>query len=258
MQVFRPRIVGFICNWSLPPETEITSPKGIEGYPKIHVVRVMCAGRIDPVIVLDTFVQGADGVLIVGCPSPDCHYVEGNLQAERKVEVLKKLLSIAGLEPERLKLDWVYAVLIEPFAKVVDDFRSRVMTLGQSPLAGEKPDDRILLNVLAAKNAAADFRLRVLTGREEELTEAMNVYGERIPQGKFDELLDEIVEEEFIRHKIHLSTKHRPRSVKELAAITGLKPASVLRHIVDMRRRGMLTLDHIEETTPLYKALEVQ
>lgn len=256
--IFRPKIIGFVCTWGKPLDVETTSPKGVQGYPKMHIVRVMCAGRIDPVIVLDTFAKGADGVLVVGCPAPDCHYIAGNAQAERKVKMLKKLLSLTGLEPERLKLEWAYAADIEPFATIVDGFREQVMSMGQSPLAGKKPDEKVLVNVLAAKNAAADFRLRVLAGREEELTEAKNVYGEAIPQGEFDELLDEVVAEEFIRHKIHFLARQKPLSVKELAAIMDLKPASVLCHIVDMRRKGMIALDHIEETTPLYKALEVQ
>jgi hypothetical protein len=165
---------------------------------------------------------------------------------------------LTGLEAGRLGLDWAYSTDIEPFAGIVDGFRSQVMRLGASPLAVKQPNKEILLNVLAAKNAVADFRLRVLSGREEELTEARNVYGETIPQGELDELLDSIVEEEFIHHKIHFLTKQRPLSVKELAVATDQKPARVLCHIVDMRRRGMIALDHVKETTPLYKALEVQ
>jgi len=256
--MFKPEIIGFVCNWSLPKGVDVASPPGIKGYPKMHVVRVMCAGRIDPVIVLDTFARGADGVIVISCPSPDCHYIEGNLQAENRFKMLKKLLSLTGLEPDRLRLDWAYATEIEPFATIVDDFRNQVIKLGQSPLSGEKPDKKILLNVLAAKNAAADFRLRTLTGREEELVQVANVYGETIPQEQFDDLLYEIVEEEFFQRKIHILTKQKPLSVKELAAIMDAKPTTVLRHIVDMRRKGMIILDHIEKTAPLYKALEVQ
>ena len=256
--MFKPRIIGFVCNWSLPLGMEPEGPSGLKGSPKMHIVRVMCAGRLDPVTVLETFAKGADGILIVGCPSPDCHYVEGNLQAENKVTMLKKLLSLTGIKPERLRLDWAYASEIQPFAKIVDSFRNQIIALGPSPLAGKKQDRQALLNLLAAKEAAADFRLRVLTGREEELTEARNVYGEAIPQGEYDKLLDEIVKEEYIRHKIHLLTKQNPRSVKELAVAVNEKPAHVLCHIVDMRRKGMIALDHTEENTPLYKALEVQ
>ncbi len=125
-------------------------------------------------------------------------------------------------------------------------------------MAGERPDTKILLNINAAKAAAEDFRLRVLVGRERELTEKENMYGEKISQGEFDVLLHKIAEAEFVRHKIHLLAKEKPMSVKEIAAIINLKPALVLRHIVNMRRKGMITLDHVERTSPLYKALEIQ
>jgi F420-non-reducing hydrogenase iron-sulfur subunit len=255
--MFSPKIVGFVCNFSLPPEIETAHP-GAEGRPKMHIIRVMCAGRIDPVIVLETFAKGADGVLIIGCPQPDCHYIEGNSQSERKVRILRELLGLTGLEPERLGLDWAYAANVEPFVRIVDDFRYQVAHLGISPLARKVQDPQVLLNVLAAKDAASGFRLRVLTGREQELAEARNVYGEEIPKGELDELIDEVVKEEFVRHQIHLLARQKPQSVRELAEATNQRPAHVLCEIVDMRRKGMIALDSIEGTTPLYKALEVQ
>ena len=256
--MFRPRIICFICNWSLPAGVDVASPTTIHAYPKVHMVQVMCVGRVDSAVVLGTFANGADGVLVIGCHPPDCHYIYGNLQAERKVKMLKKLLSLTGLEQERLRLDWAYAYEIERFPKIIDDFRNLVIALGPSPLAEEKADSNILLNIKAAKAAAEDFRLRVLVGRERELTEKENMFGEKISQKEFDVLLHEVVEAEFIRHKIHLLTKEKPMSVKEIAAIANMRPALVLRHIVNMRRKGMIALDHVDRTTLLYKALEVQ
>jgi len=256
--MFKPKIIGFICNWSLPKEIGRISSSRTYGYPKILIVRIMCVGRIDPAIVLETFAKGADGVLVIGCPSPDCHYIEGNLQVEQKIKMLEELISLTGLEPERLRLDWAYASEIERFAKIIDDFRKQVIVLGPSPLAGERPYPNILLNIKAANAAAEDFRLRVSVGRERELTEKENVYGEKISQEEFNSLLYEIIRVEFIRHKIHLLTQEKPMSVKEIASITNMKSALVLRHIVNMRRKGMITLDHVEKTTPLYKALKVQ
>lgn len=254
--MFRPKIIGFICNWSLPTEVDIASTSRIHGYPKIHIVRVMCVGRIDPVIVLETFAKGADGVLVIGCHPPDCHYIEGNLQAERKIKMLKKLISRTGLEPERLRLDWAYASEIERFAKVIDDFRNQVTALGQSPLAGEKTDTNILLNIKAAKAAAEDFRLRVLVGREKELIEDENVYGEEVSQEEFDEIMDEAVEAEYVRNRIYLMVKDENLSVKELSKRLDLDPRTVLRHVVVMRRRGWVAVEKVEGTSPLYTALE--
>ena len=258
MREFEPKIIGFLCNWCSYAGADLAGVSRIQYPPNIRIVRVMCSGRIDPVIPLEVFAKGADGVLILGCHPGDCHYVDGNLHAERKFKMLKKLLALTGLEPERLRLDWVSASEGQRFAGIVTEFTERIRKLGPSPLSEENLDKEILENIQAAKNAVSDFRLRVLVGRERELTEKVNVYGEKISQEEFDSLLDEIVRAEFIRHKIHILTKQKPLSVKELAAIIRMEPALVLRHIVDMRRKGMIALDRVEETTLLYRALEIQ
>jgi coenzyme F420-reducing hydrogenase delta subunit len=216
----------------------------------------MCSGRVDPVIILEMFANGADGVIVTGCHPGDCHYIEGNLHEERKIKMLKKLLALTGLELDRLRLEWVSAAEGQRFAQIVTDFTDQIRKLGVSPISGETPDQKILANIQAAKNAAAGSRLRVLVGRERELTEKENVYEEKIPQNEFDSVLDEAVETEFIRHKIALLAKDKPASVKELSTLVGLDPANVLCHVVNMRRRRMITFDHLEGATPFYKTLE--
>jgi coenzyme F420-reducing hydrogenase delta subunit/predicted transcriptional regulator len=218
----------------------------------------MCSGRIDPIIPLEVFIKGADGIIVLGCHPADCHYVEGNLYEERKIKMLKKLLALTGLEPERLRLDWVSASEGQRFAQIVTEFTEQIRELGPSPVSGKTPSRKVLENLIAARNAAVDFRLRVLVGRERELTEKCNVYDEKMPQEEFDSLLSEVVEAEFIRQKIHLLTRTQPLSVKALAEATGLNSAAVLKQIVDMRRRNMITVDHIEGQTPLFAALEVE
>ncbi len=104
--MFKPKIIGFICHWSQPVSLNGATTRRISGYPRIRIVRVMCIGRIDPVVVLEAFAKGADGVLLVGCHPPDCHYVEGNLHVEYTIKTLKKLIALTDLEPERIKLLW--------------------------------------------------------------------------------------------------------------------------------------------------------
>jgi len=255
--MFRPKIIGFICNWSLPAEVDLAGPSDIRAHPKIHIIRVMCVGRIDPALVLDTFAKGADGVLVIGCHPPDCHYVEGNLQAERKIKMLKKLMSRTGLEPERLRLDWTYGSEIELFTRIVNGFRKEIRALGPSPLGGENPDMSMLLSVEAAKAAAEDFRLRALVGREEELIEDGNVYEEAVSQEEFDEIMDEAINSEYIRNRIYLMVRKEPRSVKDLSKHLGVDARTVLSHIVVMRQKGWVTLERVDGTSPLYTALEV-
>jgi coenzyme F420-reducing hydrogenase delta subunit len=254
---FEPKIIGFLCNWCSYAGADLAGVSRIQYPPNIRIIRVMCSGRVDPVIVLEMFASGADGVIVTGCHPGDCHYVAGNLYEERKIKMLKKLIALTGLELGRLRLEWVSAAEGQRFAQVVTEFTEQIKKLGPSPVSGEKPNQQIFENLQAAKNAAAGFKLRILVGRELELTEKNNVYQEKLSQEEFDSMLDEIVEAEFIQHKIHLLTRTKPLPVKVLAEAVEMKPAAVLRQIVDMRRRNMIALDHIEGTTPFYKALEV-
>jgi len=258
MSEFEPRIIGFLCNWCSYAGADLAGVSRIQYPTNIRAVRVMCSGRIDPTIPLEVLKQGADGVIVLGCHPGDCHYSEGNLYEERKIKMLKKLIALTGLEQGRLRLEWVSASEGQRFAKVVTEFTEQIRKLGPSPLSGSKPNQKILENLQAAKDAASDFKLRVLVGRERELTEKCNAYKGKIPQEEFDSLLDETVEAEFARHKIYLLAKDEPVSVKALAEAIEMKPADVLKQVVAMRRLNMITIDHVEGTTPFYKALEVE
>jgi coenzyme F420-reducing hydrogenase delta subunit len=255
---FEPKIIGFLCNWCSYAGADLAGVSRIQYPPNIRIIRVMCSGRVDPVIVLEMFANGADGVIVTGCHHGDCHYVEGNLYEERKIRMLKKLIKLTGLEFERLRLEWISAAEGQRFAQVVTEFTEQIKKLGPSPVSGAKPDQKILENLQVARNAVADFKLRVLVGRELQLTEKGNVYDEKISDENFDSLIDEAVEAEFVRHKIHFLTRNRSLPVKSLAEAVEMKPAAVLEQIVAMRRKNMITLDHVEGTTPFYKALKVE
>ena len=246
-----PKIVCLMCNFAFcKSENPVPS--------NINVARVNCVGEVDPTVVLEIFERGADAVMLAGCKPPDCHFVEGNLQAERAVKMLKKLLALTGLEPERLSLLWYSPLEETSLTSSAKEFSKKIEKLGASQLKNAKRESMPMVNLLAAKNAAGEFRLRVLLGREKELTEGVNVYGDKLTPEEFETLMDDVVEDEFIRYKIHLLTKTKPLSVKALAEVTEMKPAAVLKQIVNMRRKNMIALDSIEGTTPLYKALEVE
>lgn len=252
----KPKIACFICNWAFSEERLAVSKTHKLG--ETNVMRMACIGGLDPVLIFETFIEGADGVLLVGCSPLDCHFVEGSIYAESTVAVTRKLLGLTGLESERLALHLGSPVEELKFSKVVEDFVGLLEKLGPSPLAKKKPDANILENALAAKNAVEDFRLRAYMGKELELTRRANAYGERISQDEFNTFLDEVVTAEFIRQRILLLAKKEPFSVKELSKVLNMKPPVVFRHILNMRRRGMIALERTEGTTPLYKAVRVQ
>jgi F420-non-reducing hydrogenase iron-sulfur subunit len=130
---FEPLIIGFCCNWCSYAGADLAGTSRYEYPPNIRIIRVMCTQMIPPWLVVDALTKGADGVLITGCHPGDCHYIDGNLKAQRRVDALDVMLQDMGLEPERLKLEWVSAGEGEKFARVVQDFTDDVRKLGPNP-----------------------------------------------------------------------------------------------------------------------------
>ncbi|MEM3627810.1 MAG: hydrogenase iron-sulfur subunit [Candidatus Bathyarchaeia archaeon] len=132
---FEPKIIGFLCNWCSYAGADLAGVSRIQYPPNIRIVRVMCSGRIDPIFILEAFKNGADGVLVAGCHLPsDCHYISGNFKALRRVTLLRKILSEFGIEPERLRLEWVSASEGDRFAAIVREMVEEIKKLGPSPL----------------------------------------------------------------------------------------------------------------------------
>ncbi len=127
---FEPKIVGFLCNWCSYTGADLAGTSRMKYPPNIRSIRVMCSGRVDPTFVLKAFAEGADGVLIAGCHPGDCHYIDGNMKTLRRVPLLKRMLDQLGIEPERLRLEWVSASEGERFKEVVEEMTETVRKLG--------------------------------------------------------------------------------------------------------------------------------
>jgi F420-non-reducing hydrogenase iron-sulfur subunit len=134
---FEPRIIGFLCNWCAYAGADLAGVSRIQYPPNIRIIRVMCSGRVDPAFILEALKDGADGVLVAGCHLPsDCHYISGNFKALRRITLLKKVLKQLGIEPERVRLEWISASEGDKFATVVKDMVEEIRKLGPNPLKG--------------------------------------------------------------------------------------------------------------------------
>jgi F420-non-reducing hydrogenase iron-sulfur subunit len=127
---FEPRIVGFLCNWCSYAGADKAGAAQLTYPPNVHVIRVMCTGRIDPQFVLRAYEQGADAVLILGCHPGDCHYKEQNYRAIQRHRILLRVLRQFGIEDERCRLDFVSAGEGEAFARIVTEMVDAVKRLG--------------------------------------------------------------------------------------------------------------------------------
>ena len=131
---FTPRIVGFLCNWCSYAGADLAGATKLKVPASLSVIRVMCSGRVDPVLVATALLRGADGVLIAGCHPGDCHYREGNYYARRRFTLLKKTIESLGLEPDRLMLAWVSASEGQRFGEVANEFAKQISEMGPNPM----------------------------------------------------------------------------------------------------------------------------
>ena len=103
-------------------------------YPtNIKIVKVPCTGRVDIVLMMKAFENGADGVYLVGCLEGDCHYLTGNLKARKRVEYVKKLLDECGIGGERVAMYNLSSAQGQRFAEVAREMTEKIKALGPNP-----------------------------------------------------------------------------------------------------------------------------
>ncbi|RLE45454.1 MAG: disulfide reductase, partial [Candidatus Methanomethylicota archaeon] len=130
----RLKIIAFFCNWCGYAAADMAGVSRYEYPSAVEIIRVMCSARVDPLHILYAFLLGADGVLIVGCHPGDCHYISGNLMAEKRILQVKEWLKDIGLEPERVRLEWASAGEGLRLAKIIEEFTHQIEELGPNPL----------------------------------------------------------------------------------------------------------------------------
>jgi len=130
---FEPLIVAFCCNWCSYAGADLAGTSRFEYPTNIRIIRVMCTGRVDPTLVLETLRVGADGIIIAGCHPGDCHYQKGNYMMEKRFDYIEKAVKSIGIEPGRVKLEWVSASEGAKFAALVREMTEQIKRLGPSP-----------------------------------------------------------------------------------------------------------------------------
>jgi len=140
MTDFEPKVVVFCCNWCSYAGADLAGTSRLKIKPNFRVVRTMCSGRIEPTFVFHAFDKGADGVMVAGCHPGDCHYNSGNYKARRRMMLLKNVLAQLGIEPERLRLEWISAAEAVKFQSTVNEFIDEVTKLG--PITSDKKEER--------------------------------------------------------------------------------------------------------------------
>jgi len=132
MSDFEPTVVAFFCNWCTYTAADLAGTSRLTYPPNIKIIRMMCSGMVDPKYIIKALLEGADGVLVSGCNPGDCHYINGNFKARRRIKLLKEILPRFGFEPERLRLTWIAASDGVLLAEVVHELVIQLKGLGPS------------------------------------------------------------------------------------------------------------------------------
>jgi coenzyme F420-reducing hydrogenase delta subunit len=127
----KPHIIAFGCYWCGAGENDI---QAIEDFGDYKLIKLMCSGRINTALVLQTFERGADGVVVFGCAEGKCHYQEGNLNALEQEKIITSLLAMLGIEPQRFRVE------LDDFSKdgkrdlLMKGFLKEIKGFGPSPI----------------------------------------------------------------------------------------------------------------------------
>ena len=130
MAEFEPKIIAFVCNWCTYAGADLTGTSRIKYATNVRAIRLPCTGRIDFMLILKAFAQGADGVIVSGCHPGDCHYTAGNYHARRRWILFRKLLDYVGIDIRRITFSWVSAAEGAKWAELVNSVTEDVRKLG--------------------------------------------------------------------------------------------------------------------------------
>ncbi|MHB9091163.1 MAG: hydrogenase iron-sulfur subunit [Chloroflexota bacterium] len=132
---YEPQILAYCCTYCAYTAADLAGSMRLRYPPNVKIVKMPCTGKIDALYILRAFEHGADGVYVAGCHEGNCHFLEGNINAKRRVKHLKKVLDEIGIGGDRLEMFNMSAAEGPRFAEVANLMTERIKALGPSPLA---------------------------------------------------------------------------------------------------------------------------
>lgn len=128
------QVVAYCCRYCAYAAADLAGVLRVSYPDEVRIIEIPCAGRLDPLEVLHTFEQGADGVMVAGCLEGDCHFQVGNLSARRRVDRIRSILQEIGLDAERIHMFNMSAAMGQQFAQAATQMTEQIVRLGPSPL----------------------------------------------------------------------------------------------------------------------------
>jgi coenzyme F420-reducing hydrogenase delta subunit len=128
--VFEPKIIAFCCQYCAYSAADMAGSMRLSYPPEVEIVLIPCTGRFDVILALRAFEKGADGVYAAGCLEGNCHFLDGNIRARKRINYLKKELEAIGYDPLRIEMYNLSASQGPRFAEIASEFTLRITELG--------------------------------------------------------------------------------------------------------------------------------
>jgi coenzyme F420-reducing hydrogenase delta subunit len=237
---FKPIIVGFLCNWCCYGGADLAGVSRFQYPPYLRVIRLMCSGRVDLEFIFRAFANKADGVFIGGCHLNDCHYnPEGNYDALGNSLVAKRILEEIGVNPERLRLEWVSAGEGIRFADVMTEFGGKIKSLGPFGSSEGREVADLQAGLLAATQLVPYFKL-VERERFRVPKRTEEGYHEFFARSDFDPLFKGLILDKLAMGRIMGALRTGLKTAEDVAQKLRLDPGEVARHLRLLTQQGMV------------------
>lgn len=124
-----PKIIAFCCHYCAFTAADLAGTMRQQYPPNIHIVRLPCTGKVHVNMILQAFVDEADAVMVAGCEIGSCHFLEGNIRAKKRINIAKKKLEEAGVNPEKLEMFHIGASEGPLFAQTSREFTEKIIKI---------------------------------------------------------------------------------------------------------------------------------
>mgnify|MGYP005839466681 CR=1 FL=1 len=131
-------LVVYACEYCAYAAADLAGALRMQYPPDIKIVQIPCSGKMDIILALQALEDGVDGVITAGCLPGECHYLEGNVSARRRVERLQQILEEIGLEPQRVRMINLSSTMAGQFVAAVTEITRQIQALGANPLRDQK------------------------------------------------------------------------------------------------------------------------
>ncbi len=127
------RIIAFGCDKWGYSAADLTGVTRKSYSADFHLIRVRCTGRIGIHLIMEAFLNGADGVAVISWKENECEFGNGNMNTYDHVLTLRKILKHEGISEERLQQYFCSAAEVQKFVDSVGDITQRVQKLPPLP-----------------------------------------------------------------------------------------------------------------------------